>query len=177
MYSYRRFSILAAVAINRQISSILVIRFWELVEDIHIYRYLVRGFRSVPVNALSRDNLRKCCRSCLRSLIKYTKCAMFPTQIYRNRNKHCNGQEEPHSNREREREAEEAQDAAGARKIHAQIGLQFQTHVGCAQIYIQTFKHRYISLREESKNANTRPAEIKIKNCVAKNKCGRRQRN
>lgn len=77
----------------------------------------------------------------------------------------------------REEWIEEAQDAAGARKIHAQIGLQFQTHVGCAQTYRQTFKHRYISQREESKNANTRPAEIKIKNCAAKNKCGRRQRN
>lgn len=85
-----------------------------------------------------------------------------------------------HTERDRERErgvTEEAQDAAGARKIHAQIGLQFQTHVGCAQTYRQTFKHRYISQREESKNANTRPAEIKIKNCAAKNKCGRRQRN
>lgn len=66
---------------------------------------------------------------------------------------------------------------------YTQIGLQFQTHVGCAQTYTLTVQHTdtYLSpfpslslslSREESKNANTRPAaaEIKIKNCAAKNK-------
>lgn len=96
---------------------------------------------------------------------------VFPTQIYRNRNKHCNGEED------------EAQNAVGARKIHANRAAISNTCWMCANIYTDCSTYRYISLslslpvslslsREESKNANTRPAaaEIKIKNCAAKNK-------
>lgn len=106
---------------------------------------------------------------------------VFPTQIYRNKNKHCNGE------RERERQKGEWKRRPKMRlgpERYTQIGLQFQiqTHVGCAQTYTLTVQHTdtylypYLSLslsREESKNANTRPAavaKVKIKNCAAKNK-------
>lgn len=73
---------------------------------------------------------------------------------------------------------EEAQDAVGARKIHANRAAISNTCWMCTNIYTDCSTYRYISLslslsREESKNANTRPAaaaEIKIKNCAAKNK-------
>lgn len=73
---------------------------------------------------------------------------------------------------------EGAHDAVGARKIHANRAAISNTCWMCTNIYTDCSTYRYISLslslsREESKNANTRPAataEIKIKNCAAKNK-------
>lgn len=61
---------------------------------------------------------------------------VFPTQIYRNRNKHCNG--------ERERQKGEWKRRPKMRlgpERCTQIGLQFQTHVGCAQTYTLTVQH------------------------------------
>lgn len=70
---------------------------------------------------------------CPKQLV-YEMRNVFPTQIYRNRNKHCNGEED------------EAQDAVGARKIHANRAAISNTCWMCANIYTDCSTYRYISL-------------------------------
>lgn len=108
------------------------------------------------------------CTKCLRSLIKCPKQLVTENaQCFSNLKYICTKIESNIASKELrvkgERRREKGEKRRDILPFWPQNELQFQTHVGWAPQDTQIQIQIYI-FREESKNANTRPAEIKIKN-------------